>query len=241
MSLVSDPVLAEMVIKVDHHLDGSNKDSILGAVSHWIVEIGELDSSFKKDIARLKGFLTSNFDRIRRPYARAESEYQRRTVFFATVNDRHFLVDQTGNTRWWTIAVDFVDFKHGLDMQQLYAQLAEHFYGGKQWWLTQDEEEMLELYNQQHRSVSVVRALLEEHIDPERVGEEGLPAMTPIKVLKMVGIDRPSNTQCKECGAILRDWLGEPKRIKGEWKYRVPVRAADAFTSVKLRHDDDRY
>jgi putative DNA primase/helicase len=100
---------------------------------------------------------------------------------------------------------------------------------------------MLELYNQQHRSVSVVRALLEEHIDPERVGEEGLPAMTPIKVLKMVGIDRPSNTQCKECGAILRDWLGEPKRIKGEWKYRVPVRAADAFTSVKLRHDDDRY
>jgi predicted P-loop ATPase len=48
-SLVSDPLLREMVIKLDHHLDAGNKDSILTAVSHWIVEIGELDSSFKKD------------------------------------------------------------------------------------------------------------------------------------------------------------------------------------------------
>lgn len=38
-------------------LDPGNKDSILGAIVHWLVEICELDSSFKKDVARLKGFL----------------------------------------------------------------------------------------------------------------------------------------------------------------------------------------
>jgi putative DNA primase/helicase len=244
MALVNDPVLREQVIKVDHHLDGSNKDSILGAVSHWIVEIGELDSSFKKDIARLKGFLTSDFDKIRRPYARAESEYQRRTVFFATVNDHNFLVDQTGNSRWWTIAVKSLNYQHKLDMQQVFAELAIDFYAGEQWWLTPDEEETLDLYNRNHRNVSVIRELLEEHIDLNRKHEDGLPAMTPIKVLKMVGVDRPTNPQCKECSSILREWFGAPKRIRGEWKFRIPVRKNDsaprAIVTVNL-DDDDKY
>jgi putative DNA primase/helicase len=67
-ALIIDPILREQVLKLDHHLDPSNKDSLLTAISHWIVEIGELDSSFKKDIARLKGFLTSNSDKVRKPY-----------------------------------------------------------------------------------------------------------------------------------------------------------------------------
>ncbi len=243
MALVNDPVLREQIIKVDHHLDGGNKDSILGAVSHWIVEIGELDSSFRKDIARLKGFLTSDFDKIRRPYARAESEYQRRTVFFATVNDHHFLVDQTGNSRWWTIAVKSLNYQHKLDMQQVFAELAVDLDAGAQWWLTPDEEETLDLYNRNHRNVSLIRELLEEHIDLNRRHEDGLPAMTPSKVLKMVGIDRPSNPQCKECSLILREWLDAPKRIRGEWKFRVPVRKKEAapqhIVSINLNDDDD--
>lgn len=231
MSLINEPMLREQLIKVDHHMDGSNKDSILGAVSHWITEIGELDSSFRKDIARLKGFLTSDYDKIRRPYARAESEYQRRTVFFATVNDQNFLVDQTGNSRWWTIAVKSLNFKHGIDMQQVFAQLAVDFHQGAQWWLDQEEEETLELYNRQHRTVSVIRGLLEERLDLSRKNEPDLKPMTPIKVLKMVGIDRPTNAQCKECAAILQEWLGQPKRIRGEWVYRIPLREGSSGSS----------
>lgn len=67
-ALVSDPALRESVVKIDHHLDAGNKDSVLLAISHWIAEIGELDSSFRRDIARLKGFLTVDHDRVRRPY-----------------------------------------------------------------------------------------------------------------------------------------------------------------------------
>jgi len=68
-ALVPDAILRESVLKLDHHLDAGNKDSIITAVCHWIVEIGELDSSFKKDIARLKGFLTADRDKVRRPSA----------------------------------------------------------------------------------------------------------------------------------------------------------------------------
>ena len=46
--LINNPILREQLIKLDHHLDAGNKDSIITAVCHWIVEIGELDSSFKR-------------------------------------------------------------------------------------------------------------------------------------------------------------------------------------------------
>ena len=240
MSLVPDAVLRELVIKVDHHLDGNNKDSILTAVSHWIVEIGELDSSFKKDIARLKGFLTSDQDKLRRPYARGDSEYARRTVFSATVNERNFLVDMTGNSRWWTIPVTKLNFKHGIDMQQVFAQFALDFEQGEQWWLTAEEEKILELHNKDHQTVSALHERILDVVDPAKAKDSNLPAMTPTEVLRIIGIDRPSNAQCKECGGILRELFGDSKRINGRDKWRVPLRNHLSPTTVSV-DDADMY
>jgi len=75
-ALVSDPVLRDAVVKLDHHLDAGNKDSLITAVCHWLVEIGELDSSFKKDVARLKGFITGDRDKVRRPYVLPQLRYR---------------------------------------------------------------------------------------------------------------------------------------------------------------------
>ena len=50
------PKIRQELIKLDHHLNPHDKDSVFIAVSHWITEIGELDSSFRNDVARLKGF-----------------------------------------------------------------------------------------------------------------------------------------------------------------------------------------
>lgn len=233
-SLIPDQALREMVIKLDHHLDPSNKDSVLGAISHWIVEIGELDSSFKKDVARLKGVLTSDCDKVRRPYARTESEYPRRTVFFATVNDNNFLVDSTGNTRWWTIPLASINYQHGIDMQQVYAQLAVDFEKGDQWWLNSHEEGLLELHNREHHSVSVIRERLMEILDLERGSGSGDQAMTPLEVLTELGFDKPTNPQCKECGAILRELIGEPKRIKGMYKWRIPRKSVPKPSLIKV-------
>ena len=240
MSLVPDAVLSESVIKVDHHLDGNNKDSILTAVSHWIVEIGELDSSFKKDIARLKGFLTSDQDKLRRPYARGDSEYARRTVFSATVNERNFLVDMTGNSRWWTIPVVKINFKHGIDMQQVFAQLALDFDRGETWWLTPEEEKTLELRNKDHQTVSALHERLLDVVDLEKAKVSNLPAMTPTEVLRAIGIDRPTNAQCKECGGILRELFGDSKRINGRDKWRIPLRNHSSPSTVPV-DDADMY
>lgn len=240
-SLVPDAVLREAVVKLDHHLDTASKDSLITAVSHWIVEIGELDSSFKKDIARLKGFLTSDRDKVRRPYARTDSEYPRRTVFIATVNDHDFLPDSTGNSRWWTIPVIKVNYEHGIDMQQLFSQLAIDFGKGEQWWLTQDEESLLEEFNKSHRTVSAIRERVLDAVELDRVNDTNLPAMTATELLRGIGIKHPTNPQSKECATVLREFFGESKRIHGLNKWRVSLKRQEFNSSLDpvITEDDD--
>ena len=223
-SLITDERLRDLVLKLDHHLDGNNKDSILGAITHWIVEIGELDSSFKRDIARLKGFLTNDKDKIRRPYARVEAEYGRRTVFFATVNQADFLVDSTGNSRWWTIPVVEIDYNHDIDMQQVFAQLTVRFEAGDEWWLTPEEERQLDAWNARHRNYSMISDVLAKAVDWELTDPAAFEKFTAIDLLKRAGLDNPTNPQAKECASLLREHLGEPKRINGYMKWSVPIR-----------------
>lgn len=224
ISLVPDQVLREQVVKVDHHLDANSKDSILGAITHWLVEIGELDSSFRKDFARLKGFLTSDSDKVRRPYARTESEYPRRTVFFATVNDENFLVDHTGNTRWWTIPLVSINYEHGINMQQVFAQLAVDMEKGQQWWLTKEEEALLEASNSDHRTNSVIRDLLLGLMDPEKKDAPGNEYMSTSELFERLNIKSPRNGDAKEMTACLRELLGDSKKINGTQKWRIPLR-----------------
>jgi putative DNA primase/helicase len=236
-ALVPDAILRDAVIKLDHHLDAGNKDSQISAISHWVVEIGELDSSFKKDIARLKGFISSDRDKLRKPYARAQSEYQRRTVFCATVNDPGFLVDDSGNTRWWTIPVTSIDYNHDINMQQVFAQLAVVFHKGEPWWLTEHEEQWLEEQNKDHRRVSVIRERVMAALDLD-MPLERRPAMSSIEVLRRIGIDNPTNPQCKECCGVLREHLGEPRKNHGQMKWRVPLHGVNLPPPLNKSDDD---
>ncbi|MYN04393.1 virulence-associated E family protein [Pseudoduganella sp. DS3] len=214
---------SENLVKLDQHIDAHNKDTLLTAIAHWIVEIGELDSSFKKDIGSLKGFLTRPEDKLRRPYAKEDSSYPRRTVFCASVNDDNFLVDNTGNSRWWTIPVIEIKYDHSIDMQQVFAQLAVECKAGATWWLTPEEEEMLGAQNKNCVVLNAIHERIRDGIDWSRKGEEGLPAMTPTKLLGKIGIDRPTNTQCKEAASFLRENFGDPKRINGSYVWRIPL------------------
>ena len=222
-ALVPDPTLRAKVVKLDHHLDAHSKDSVVGAVSHWICELGELDSAMRKDVARLKGVLTRDSDKLRKVYLREESNMPRRTVFAATVNHANFLVDDTGNSRWWVIPVKSVNWRHGIDMAQLFAQLLLMLREGAEWWLDEEEEALLELHNRGHRTISAIEDMVLEAIDLDRKDEAGLDAFTPRQLLMLLGYDRPTNPDCKECAGVLREYLGESKRINGRDKWRIPL------------------
>ena len=193
-------------------------------------------------MARLKGFITSDRDKLRRPYARSDSEYQRRTVFCASVNDHAFLVDATGNTRFWTIPVTSINYAHDSDMQQVWAQVAVLFQNGETWWLDPNEERLLERYNNDHRAISVIREQILANVDLDRAQASNLKAFSATEMLKQIGNDRPSNPQCKECAGILRELFGQPKKIQGTYKWRIPIRAGqfDKLLPDPI-DDDDKY
>ena len=225
LRLIDRDDLRDLYLKTGHHLDPSNKDSLIIAVSHWIVEIGELDSSFKKDIARLKGFLSEGYDKVRLPYARRESEYPRRTVFCASVNEESFLVDPTGNTRFWTIPATKIDYGHKIDMQQLFAQALVDVKAGAQWWLTPDEEALLEESNKGHRAINAIGEMILDAFDFE-LPKDKWSKKSAIEILRHIDIKQPTNAQCKDAAAALRELeykIGRSTKSQGKTRWLVPI------------------
>jgi hypothetical protein len=142
-------------------LRADDRDSVKQIVSHWIVELGELDATFRKsDIAQLKAFLTRDKDILRRAYARRESEFARRTVFFASVNPKEFLHDQTGNRRFWVIECKSLEYDHGIDMQQLWAEVLTLYRAGEPWVLQAEEHQTLEENNKSYEVIDPIEELI---------------------------------------------------------------------------------
>nr|WP_249403855.1 virulence-associated E family protein [Sphingomonas sp. CFBP 13720] len=224
MSHVPDPLLRAGVLKTDHHFDGANKDSLITAIRYWIVELGELESSFRKDQERLKGILTRDRDVVRLPYAAADAEFPRRTVFMASANGADFLSDPSGSTRWGVIAVESIDYEHGISMQQLFAQLAEAVDRGDQWWFTAEQEAELEAWNERHQTTSVVRDSITSVIDFDQQDVGTMVRVTATDLLRLADIVNPTMTQARVCGALLRKVFGPPKKSGGIYRWTIPLR-----------------
>ncbi len=147
-------------------LNPSDKDSVKSAISHWLVELGELDSTFKKaDIAQLKAFFSKDKDTFRLPYDKTDSNFPRRTAFVASVNEHEFLRDETGNRRYIPIPVSAINFTHKIDMQQCWAQAyqlhKEHF----PTYITAEEQQQLSIFQQAFEPIDPIEELLREAFD----------------------------------------------------------------------------
>ena len=87
-------------------IDDMDKDTSRRAVTTWITELGELESTLKKsDISKMKAFVTQTVDQYRLPYGKYDVREPRRTNLCATCNSDGYLIDTTGNRRWWTVPI----------------------------------------------------------------------------------------------------------------------------------------
>lgn len=200
-----------------------DRDSVKQACSFWLVELGELDATFRKsDIAALKAFLTRDRDVLRRAYAKRESEYARRTVFFASVNPREFLHDPTGNRRYWTIECEHIDHSHDLDMQQVWAEVYELFKAGEGWFLLPEEMDRLNTHNTDFEVRDPIEDRLMSKLDwqsPMHFWEW----QTVTDVLMSVGIDKPEKAHMNTAGHIIRRLNnGMGKKTSGVRRVLVP-------------------
>ena len=206
-------------------LNPSDKDSVKRAVSHWIVELGEIESTFKKsDIDQLKAFVTARTDELRLPYDRAFTTYQRRTAFYASVNAREFLTDTSGNRRFWVLAVKDINVNHGVDMQQMWAEVKETMYvkGQKNWFLSPDERAMLHESNEIYRTQSSVEDLLLEHVNFD---SDNLKPVQMTKLLRDLGIKQPRMPDIKDASRVLHERGIEPRRSNGKKVYDLSYTA----------------
>lgn len=206
-----------------------DKDSVKQACSFWLVELGELDATFRKsDIAALKSFLTRDRDVLRRAYAKRESEYGRRTVFFASVNPREFLHDITGNRRYWTIECEHIDHSHNLDMQQVWAEFHHMYVTGESWFLQPEEMAALNDSNAEFEVRDPIEDRLLSRLNWQAPTVEWR-WMTVLDVLIEVGIDRPERNQLNTAGHIIRKLNKDTaKKTHGVRRVLVPPRHEDS-------------
>ena len=208
-----------------HTLDMRSKDSIFIALSYWIVELGELDATFSKsEISALKSFTTQAMDKLRRPYAATESNFGRRTVFGGTVNEAQYLHDPSGNRRFWSIEVDGFDLNHGIDMQQIWAEVKTLWESGENWALNMQEMGELNEHNEEFTVSDPIEERLATAFEWSELGLGGDLWVTATDALIRIGVRDPSKGQTITAGRALKKLNGGQRRkTNGRVVFAVPV------------------
>lgn len=231
------------------HLVTGDKDSVARCVSKWIVELGEIETTFRKqDIGALKAFITKSNDNFRPPYARKANDYDRRTVFFGSVNDEHFLVDKTSNRRFWTIAITQCHLYTG-DVGQLWSEVYQLFLASEPYWLVDDEQRQIDESNEKFEVVSAIEEIVRTRFKPaeaftakDRVVVKSLKASD---IGKLVLDKVPNLVESRSIGDALRK-IGA-KMNKNDRTYKLIDREDMANkvawdkVSVKLKIVEDKF
>jgi hypothetical protein len=212
----------------------SNKDSVKIAVSYWLVELGELDATFRQgQIAELKAFLSTEADELRLPYAQGYSKFKRRTAFIGTVNQDKFLKDTTGNRRYLVldIAKGFPAWS-AYEVDQLWAQAWSRYVGGAQWWPTDSEQKLLDANAELFRQHSWFEDELETRYAWGEEPDNRIRTRTTELIRLLSGNHRPNN-DAKEIAdlgnALRRLWLANGAYKDGS---KLMVRVDGSLTKV---------
>ena len=206
-------------------------DSVRQVTSQWLVELGELDATFKRsDIAALKAFITQASDTYRLPYARKNTVNPRRTVFFASVNDERFLSDNTGNRRYWTIDCRSINYEHSIDMQQFWAEIKTIYDAGETWFLDSDEVLSLNESNEQFTTIDPIAERLADGLDWS-ADQSKWVWMTSTAVALAIGISHPLRGDVTRIALLLnQEQRCTTKRSNGVTKKLVPPAVEQEWT-----------
>lgn len=143
-------------------IDPSNKDDILKTVTNIVFHLSELDSiTRKKDAADLKHYLTATSADVRAPYDRFSKKLVPVCSFVASVNEKSFLVDPTGNRRFLVIPVKALNPNHNVNMQQVYAQALALYKRGEKFYFDRDEILEVNAINEEYTIATKMDYLLE--------------------------------------------------------------------------------
>jgi len=202
----------------------SNKDDLIKTQKFWIVELAELESVFKSSRAlpALKAFLTNPSNTVRIPYGIDPDIFYSRTVYAGTVNQMDFLVDDTGNDRFWCLPVIEFDDKgmEKINVQQLWAEVKlwcdNEMKMGRDyiWWLSPEERDMLNANNRQYNVCSTARDYITQKLNWNAPRNEWRDKTCTIILKDVCGMPNVTNADARSAAYVMREMLGMDKAPK---------------------------
>lgn len=200
-------------------LEPNLKDCVIGLSQFWIIELGELDATYRRtDIARIKSFITMDFDFIRNPYARLDNKRPRRSVYIGTVNNPDYLVDDTGNRRWWTIEAISIDYRHNFDMKQIWAEIHHEWSNGEPTYLVKELQEKVNVSNEKFEQVDPLEERLLSFFDWDSPSTKLMTVTSILMEMKWPLIDQKS---ANKLGRILTKLTGKKPIRSGKNRERM--------------------
>jgi putative DNA primase/helicase len=179
---------------VESHSTFGSKDAAQELDGAWIVEVAELSGMRKSEVETVKNFISKTSDHYRPAYGRHVIDQPRSCVFIGTTNEDKFLVDYTGNRRFWPILcsgrVDLKLLQNARD--QLWAEARSAFAAGEQWYLTAKEAEIAANVQEGHRVVSEVEQEVANILE-RKVKERGTlpPTVSVLELFRAIcGVDK---------------------------------------------------
>jgi predicted P-loop ATPase len=132
-----------------------DKDSYQCLRAKWIYELSELDSLKGREATRVKAFISSSSDNYRPSFGRRNRDFKRQCVFIGTSNESEYLVDHTGNRRFWPVRcgakVDIEALRR--DRDQLWAEALHRYEQGERWHVDSPELQALFEDEQHEREI----------------------------------------------------------------------------------------
>lgn len=123
-----------------------NKDVVDQMNGKWLIEFGELAQVRGREINNLKTFIARQVDRIRPPFGRRSRDFPRQSIFIGTTNDDEYLVDETGNRRFWPVKIRDVDLEWiKKNRDQLWAEAKMRYEFGEDIYLSQELEAIAQI------------------------------------------------------------------------------------------------
>lgn len=217
-------------------IDPKYKDTIIQAVTHWITELGELDRTTAKDHVSLKALITAATDEYRTPYARRAVTRVRRTSFCGTVNTDDFLMDDTGNRRFWVVKIKQIDlndlFSRPQDWKlQLWAQMHQAFLQNPVGFrLDKGEREQLDTRNREYTRALDYEMEIRDLFEPDMPLEDWAE-LTAADVCGRLYPRPPGN----RVGRVLAKLANEDERftkrmLRGVCRYKLPMKKHGDFS-----------
>ncbi len=200
-----------------------NKDSPLALLGVWGVEFAEIEQITGTRVATetVKAFLSRRVDRFRPPYGRGIVTQPRQCVFIGTTNRDEWLMDETGNRRFWPVYCRTADPTWvSVNRDQLWAEAAAREAAGEAAWLDNDELQQ-EAARQQEKRVE------HDPWTPEvRSYIKGKPEVVSDDVLRAVVL----NVERRDRAAQMR--VARILRLEG-W-YRVVTKEKKTERSLRV-------